>query len=141
MKPECLFHRHQLGLGQHQGFCALLASSVAARHSETMKKRLKTFAPGRYRTVINIHSPTERKIEIEAAGSFSMTPYNTQCTPAGETTSQCSRWDAQNTFATISANTGHIRPVIRSTVGDGELRRQHGLGRMPWRSCVPVEEF
>ena len=108
-----------------------MASSVAARHSETMKKRLKTFAPGRYRTVINIHNPTGRKIEIarkfalgiqpgKAAGSFSMTPYNTQCTPAGETTSQCSRWDAQNTFATISANTGHIRPVIRSTVGDGE---------------------
>ena len=63
-----------------------MASSVAARHSETMKKRLKTFAPGRYRTVINIHNPTERKIEIarkfalaiqpgEAAGSFSITPY------------------------------------------------------------------
>jgi hypothetical protein len=44
------------------------------------------FAPGRYRTVINIHNPTERKIEItrkfalsiqpgEAAGSFSITPY------------------------------------------------------------------
>jgi hypothetical protein len=46
------------------------------------------FAPGRYRTVINIHNPTERKIEIarkfalaiqpgEAAGSFSITPYKT----------------------------------------------------------------
>jgi len=44
------------------------------------------FAPGRYRTVVNIHNPTERKIEItrkfalslqpgEAAGSFSITPY------------------------------------------------------------------
>jgi hypothetical protein len=44
------------------------------------------FAPGRYRTVINIHNPTERKIEItrkfalslqpgETAGSFSITPY------------------------------------------------------------------
>jgi hypothetical protein len=44
------------------------------------------FAPGRYRTVINIHNPTERKIEItrkfalaiqpgEAVGSFSITPY------------------------------------------------------------------
>jgi hypothetical protein len=44
------------------------------------------FAPGRYRTVINIHNPTDRKIEIarkfalaiqpgEAAGSFSITPY------------------------------------------------------------------
>jgi hypothetical protein len=44
------------------------------------------FAPGRYRTVINIHNPTERKIEIarkfalavqpgEAAGEFSITPY------------------------------------------------------------------
>jgi hypothetical protein len=44
------------------------------------------FAPGRYRTVINIHNPTERKIEIarkfalaiqpgEAPGSFSITPY------------------------------------------------------------------
>jgi hypothetical protein len=43
------------------------------------------FAPGRYRTVINIHNPTERKIEIarkfalaippgEAPGSFSITP-------------------------------------------------------------------
>src|SRR6516165_8035920 len=41
---------------------------------------------GRYRTVINIHNPTERKIEIarkfalaiqpgEAPGSFSITPY------------------------------------------------------------------
>src|SRR5262245_9925634 len=46
----------------------------------------EAFAPGRYRTVINIHNPTERKIEItrkfalslqpgEAAGSFSITPY------------------------------------------------------------------
>lgn len=45
-----------------------------------------TFAPGRYRTVINIHNPTERKIEItrkfalagqpgESAGSFGITPY------------------------------------------------------------------
>src|SRR5262249_31304631 len=44
------------------------------------------FAPGRYRTVINIHNPTERKIEIarkfalaiqpgEAPGSFTITPY------------------------------------------------------------------
>jgi hypothetical protein len=44
------------------------------------------FAPGRYRTVINIHNPTERKIEIarkfalaiqpgEPAGEFSITPY------------------------------------------------------------------
>jgi hypothetical protein len=44
------------------------------------------FAPGRYRTVINIHNPTDRKIEIarkfalaiqpgEAPGSFSITPY------------------------------------------------------------------
>ena len=44
------------------------------------------FAPGRYRTVINIHNPTDRKIEIarkfalaiqpgEATGSFSITPY------------------------------------------------------------------
>src|SRR2546430_16993128 len=44
------------------------------------------FAPGRNRTVINIHNPTERKIEIarkfalaiqpgEAAGEFSITPY------------------------------------------------------------------
>jgi hypothetical protein len=44
------------------------------------------FAPGRYRTVINIHNPTDRKIEIarkfalaiqpgEAVGSFSITPY------------------------------------------------------------------
>jgi hypothetical protein len=44
------------------------------------------FAPGRYRTVVNIHNPTERKIEIarkfalaiqpgEAAGEFSITPY------------------------------------------------------------------
>jgi hypothetical protein len=44
------------------------------------------FAPGRYRTVINIHNPGERKIEIarkfalaiqpgEAPGSFSITPY------------------------------------------------------------------
>jgi hypothetical protein len=44
------------------------------------------FAPGRYRTIINIHNPTERKIEIarkfalaiepgEAAGEFSITPY------------------------------------------------------------------
>jgi ferredoxin-NADP reductase len=42
------------------------------------------FAPGRYRTVINIHNPTERKIEItrkfalatqpgETTGSFSIT--------------------------------------------------------------------
>jgi hypothetical protein len=46
----------------------------------------EAFAPGRYRTVINIHNPTERRIEItrkfalslqpgEAAGSFSITPY------------------------------------------------------------------
>lgn len=46
----------------------------------------EAFAPGRYRTVINIHNPTERKIEItrkfalslqpgEAAGSFSISPY------------------------------------------------------------------
>lgn len=46
----------------------------------------EALAPGRYRTVINIHNPTERKIEItrkfalslqpgEAAGSFSITPY------------------------------------------------------------------
>ena len=44
------------------------------------------FAPGRYRTVINIHNPTDRKIEIarkfalaiqpgEATGPFSITPY------------------------------------------------------------------
>src|SRR4030095_12779925 len=44
------------------------------------------FAPGRYRTVINIHNTTERKIEIarkfalaiqpgEPAGEFSITPY------------------------------------------------------------------
>ncbi|HEY7665644.1 MAG TPA: hypothetical protein VH934_21210 [Xanthobacteraceae bacterium] len=44
------------------------------------------FAPGRYRTVVNIHNPTDRKIEIarkfalsiqpgEAPGSFSVTPY------------------------------------------------------------------
>ena len=44
------------------------------------------FAPGRYRTVINIHNPTEKKIEIarkfalagppgEEAGDFSVTPY------------------------------------------------------------------
>jgi hypothetical protein len=44
------------------------------------------FAPRRYRTVINIHNPTERKIGIarkfalaiqpgEATGSFSITPY------------------------------------------------------------------
>jgi hypothetical protein len=44
------------------------------------------FAPGRYRTVINIHNPADRKIEIarkfalaiqpgEATGSFSITPY------------------------------------------------------------------
>src|SRR5262245_16839523 len=44
------------------------------------------FAPGRYRTVINIHNPTDKKIEIarkfalagqpgEPAGSFSITPY------------------------------------------------------------------
>jgi hypothetical protein len=43
-------------------------------------------APGRYRTVINLHNPTERKITItrkftlasqpgESAGSFSITPY------------------------------------------------------------------
>lgn len=46
----------------------------------------EALAPGRYRTVINIHNPTDRKIEItrkfalslqpgEAAGSFSITPY------------------------------------------------------------------
>src|SRR5258707_10737972 len=44
------------------------------------------FAPGRYRTVINIHNPADRKIEIarkfalaiqpgEATGSFSITTY------------------------------------------------------------------
>jgi hypothetical protein len=44
------------------------------------------FAPGRYRTVINIHNPTEKKIEIarkfalagapgEEVGDFSITPY------------------------------------------------------------------
>jgi hypothetical protein len=44
------------------------------------------FAPGRYRTVVNIHNPTEKKIQItrkfalagqpgEPAGSFSATPY------------------------------------------------------------------
>ena len=46
----------------------------------------EAFAPGRYRTVVNIHNPRDRKIEItrkfalslqpgEAAGSFSITPY------------------------------------------------------------------
>jgi hypothetical protein len=59
-----------------------------------MKKRLKTFAPGRYRTVINIHNPAERKIEIarkfalgiqpgEAAGSFSITPVQHAVHPGG----------------------------------------------------------
>ena len=44
------------------------------------------FAPGRYRTAINIHNPTDHKIEVgrkfalaigpsEAVGSFSITPY------------------------------------------------------------------
>ena len=51
-----------------------MASSVAARHSETMKKRLKTFAPGRYRTVINIHNPTERKIEIARKFALGIQP-------------------------------------------------------------------
>ena len=43
-------------------------------------------APGRYRTVINIHNPTEKKVEVarkfalagqpgDALGSFSVTPY------------------------------------------------------------------
>jgi hypothetical protein len=46
----------------------------------------EAFAPGRYRTVINIHNPTEKKTEIvrkfalagkptDPAGSFSITPY------------------------------------------------------------------
>jgi len=39
-----------------------------------MKKRLKTFAPGRYRTVINIHNPTGRKIEIARKFALAIQP-------------------------------------------------------------------
>jgi hypothetical protein len=96
-----------------------------------MKKRLKTFAPGRYRTVINIHNPTERKIEIAASSHLASSLERLRVHSASLRTTRSaprqarpqanvSRWDAQNTFATISPNTGHIRPVIRSTVGDGE---------------------
>ena len=80
-----------------------LASSCGAAHAQRLSTTYQysvkaictllgdigfgdAFAPGRYRTVINIHNPTEKSVEIarkfalagapaDPAGSFSMTPY------------------------------------------------------------------
>jgi hypothetical protein len=70
------------------------------------------FAPGRYRTVINIHNPTEKKIEIarkfalagapgDPAGPFSMTPYKA-LTLEGDQAVAYNCFDIANFFCPIN---------------------------------------